>query len=324
MEHVDEAITFKHVSKVYASGERPAVDDVSLTVPAGAFVVLLGPSGSGKTTLLKMVNRLFEPTSGSICIGDTDIRDMEVTTLRRRIGYVIQQIGLFPHMTVERNIAVVPQLLGWDRRRIAARIDELLDLVDLPREYRTRHPSQLSGGQQQRVGLARALAADPMLLLMDEPFGAADAITRASLQDQMLELQRRVRKTVLFVTHDVDEALILADRIAVLRDGRLVQYDEPCVLLTEPADDFVRELVNADDRIRQLSLLRVEAVMRPLDAVAPPAASPRLAAGEDVRQALSILLRPDASAITVMDGDRPVGVVTLDSIRLAACEDGAQ
>lgn len=324
MERVSEAISFSHVSKVYAPGERPAVDDVSLEVPMGTFVVLLGPSGSGKTTLLKMVNRLYEPTSGSICIDGTDIRDLEVTTLRRRIGYVIQQIGLFPHMTVARNIAVVPQLLRWDRRRIDARIDELLDLVHLPREYRSRYPSQLSGGQQQRVGLARALAADPMLLLMDEPFGAADAITRAALQEEMLELQRRVRKTVLFVTHDVDEALILADRIAVLRDGRLVQYDEPCVLLTEPADDFVRELVDADDRIRQLSLLRIESVMRPLDPQEPLTTAPRLAATNDVRQALSLLLRPDISAITVVDGDVPVGTVTLETIRGAACEGDAR
>lgn len=324
MERVSEAISFSHVSKVYAPGERPAVDDVSLEVPMGTFVVLLGPSGSGKTTLLKMVNRLYEPTSGSICIDGTDIRDLEVTTLRRRIGYVIQQIGLFPHMTVARNIAVVPQLLRWDRRRIDARIDELLDLVHLPREYRSRYPSQLSGGQQQRVGLARALAADPMLLLMDEPFGATDAITRAALQEEMLELQRRVRKTVLFVTHDVDEALILADRIAVLRDGRLVQYDEPCVLLTEPADDFVRELVDADDRIRQLSLLRIESVMRPFDPQEPLTPAPRLTATDDVRQALSLLLRPDISAITVVDGDVPVGTVTLETIRAAACEGDAR
>ncbi len=323
MEQVSEGITFRHVSKVYAPGGEPAVDDVSLAVPEGSFVVLLGPSGSGKTTLLKMVNRLFEPTSGSICIDGTDIRELDVTALRRRIGYVIQQIGLFPHMTVARNIAIVPQLLGWDRRRIDARIDELLDLVDLPREYRSRYPSQLSGGQQQRVGLARALAADPMLLLMDEPFGATDAITRAALQKQMISLQRRVHKTVLFVTHDVDEALALADRIAILRDGRLVQYDEPCALLTEPADAFVRELLSADDRIRQLALLRVESVMQPIGPDGAPASAPRLAAGEAVRQALSLLLRPETRAVTVVDGGRPIGIVTIDSIRAAACEDGA-
>lgn len=323
MEHTEQGITFEHVTKVFAPGEKPAVDDVSFSVPVGAFVVLLGPSGSGKTTLLKMVNRLYEPTSGSICIDGDDVRDLEITALRRRIGYVIQQIGLFPHMNVARNIAIVPQLLGWDRRRIDARIDELLDLVHLPRSYRSRYPAQLSGGQQQRVGLARALAADPMLLLMDEPFGATDAITRAALQTQMLELQRRVHKTVLFVTHDVDEALILADRIAILRDGRLVQYGEPCVLLTEPADDFVRALLNADDRIRQLSLLRVESVMRPLDASGYPASAPRLAPGDALREALSLLLRPDVSAVTVVDGDRPIGIVTLESVRAAACEDGA-
>jgi len=321
-----EAIAFDRVTKTFPGAASPAVDDVSLRIPEGAFVVLLGPSGSGKTTLLKMVNRLYEPSSGAVRVDGADVRAVAVTALRRRIGYVIQQIGLFPHMTVARNIAVVPELLGWSRPRIAARVDALLDLVGLPPDFRARYPSQLSGGQQQRVGPARALAADPMLLLMDEPFGATDAITRASLQEQMLALQRRVRKTVLFVTHDVDEALRLADRIAILRDGRLVQYDEPCALMSAPANDFVRVLVNADDRIRQLSLLRVDTVMRPIEPATPPpdVSSPRVASGDDLRRTLSLLLRPDVSSVTVTDGDVPLGVVTLEAVRAAACADGAR
>ena len=314
-----KAIRFEHVSKQFARAPRPAVDDVTLDVAAGEFVVLLGPSGCGKTTLLKMVNRLYEPTAGQIYLDDTEIRQLEVNALRRQIGYVIQQTGLFPHMTVAQNIAVVPQLLGWARARIAARVDELLDLVDLPPdEYRTRYPAQLSGGQQQRVGVARALAADPGVLLMDEPFGAIDAITRASLQDELRRIQRRVRKTVLFVTHDVEEALRLADRIAVMRLGRVVQYDTPFALLTQPADPFVGELLGADDIVRQLGLVRVETAMAPLS-TAPPgfaqADAPAVGCDDDLRAALSLLLRTGAPALAVVDDDAPVGVLTLEGIR---------
>ena len=213
---------------------RPAVNDVSFTVESGQFVVFLGPSGCGKTTFMKMVNRLYEPTSGEIYIDEQPIHQTDVTTLRRQIGYVIQQIGLFPHMTVSQNVAVVPRLLGWpDDRASPQRVDELLDLVALPPdEYRDRYPAQMSGGQRQRVGVARALAGDPGVILMDEPFGAIDAITRTELQDSLLELQRRLRKTILFVTHDVDEALRLADKIVILREGQVVQYDTPLQILT--------------------------------------------------------------------------------------------
>ncbi len=312
-------IVFDGVSKIYPQASQPAVEGVSLEVTGGRFVVLLGPSGCGKTTLLKMVNRLYEPSSGTIYLDGVDIRQLEVTELRRQIGYVIQQVGLFPHMTVAQNIAVVPELVHWPRARIEARIDELLELVHLPLEFRTRYPSQLSGGQQQRVGLARALAVDPKVMLMDEPFGAIDAITRSRLQNEMLELQRRLRKTVLFVTHDVDEALYLADEIIVLRQGKVIQYDAPCNLLNAPADDFVRELLNADDRIRQLGLLRVEMAMKPLPAGTELFGEPVVGAEDSLRQALSLLLQPGVTRIVAMLDGRPVGKLTLDDLRGAGC-----
>jgi osmoprotectant transport system ATP-binding protein len=295
---------------------RPAVQDCSLDVEKGSFVVLLGPSGCGKTTLLKMVNRLYEPTGGQIMIDDTDIRDLKVTTLRQRIGYVIQQTGLFPHMTVAQNVSVVPRLLGWQRERTDARVDELLSLIELaPDEYRDRYPSQLSGGQQQRVGLARALAGDPDVMLMDEPFGAIDAITRTTLQDEMLRLQRKLKKTIVFVTHDVEEALRLADKIVVMDVGTIAQYDTPVRILNRPANSFVRDLVGADDTVRHLSLLRVEAAM-----VEPPAnfrrnGEPTIAAGDNLRNALSLLLRTGAPSLTVQQESDTVGVLSLDHIR---------
>ena len=252
------AIRFEQVSLQFAGMSRPSVDRCSCEIAEGQLVVILGPSGCGKTTLLKMVNRIYEPTSGQIYLDGQEIRQLKLTTLRRQIGYVIQQSGLFPHMTVAQNIAVVPKLLGWERPRIQARIDELLSLVDLPpAEYRKRYPAQLSGGQQQRVGLARALAANPQVMLMDEPFGAIDAITRTSLQDEILRLQRQLRKTILFVSHDVEEALRLADYLLIMQQGQIVQYDQPFNILTQPANDFVHSLMGADDRVRPLSLLSV-------------------------------------------------------------------
>jgi len=314
-----KAIRFDHVSKQFPGATRPSVDECSFQVEAGQFITLLGPSGCGKTTLLKMVNRLYEPTGGTIVIDDTDIRQLPVTELRRQIGYVIQQTGLFPHLTVAQNIATVPTLLKWSKERIAARVDELLALIDLaPDEYRGRYPAQLSGGQQQRIGLARALAADPGVILMDEPFSAIDAITRESLQDEMLRLQRKVRKTILFVTHDVDEALRLADKIVVMRAGKVVQYDTPFNILTRPADAFVAELLGADDIVRRLGLLRVEAAMTPLARETRLDGAPEVGADENLREALSALLRTDAPELIVRQGDRAVGRLALDQIRAAA------
>ncbi|HEY8598474.1 MAG TPA: ABC transporter ATP-binding protein [Thermomicrobiales bacterium] len=314
-----KAIRFDRVSKQFPGAPRPSVDECSFAVEAGQFVTLLGPSGCGKTTLLKMVNRLYEPTGGTIFIDSTDVRKLPVTELRRQIGYVIQQTGLFPHLTVAQNIAVVPTLLKWSKDKIAARVDELLALIELaPDEYRSRYPAQLSGGQQQRVGLARALAADPGVILMDEPFSAIDAITREALQDEMLRLQRKVRKTILFVTHDVEEALRLADKIVVMRTGKIVQYDTPFNILTRPADPFVAELLGADDIVRRLGLIRVAGAMAPLSPGSHIDGAPTIGADGDLREALSALLRTGAESLIVRQGDQAVGRVALEQIRDAA------
>ncbi|MGK7911059.1 MAG: ABC transporter ATP-binding protein [Synechococcus sp.] len=320
------AIRFEDVSLRFPGADRPAIDRCSLSIRTGEFIVVLGPSGCGKTTLMKMVNRLYEPTSGTICLNGTDIRSLPATQLRQQIGYVIQQTGLFPHMTVAQNVAVVPRLLGWQRSRIATRVAELLSLVELnAEEFGDRFPAQLSGGQQQRVGVARALAGDPAVLLMDEPFGALDAITRASLQDEILLLQQKLHKTIVFVSHDVEEALRLADRILLLNHGQVVQFDTPLDILSRPANDFVRELVGTDDTVRQLGLVRVETVMvEPLNSevAAEGDGHPTIPRRSSLREALSLLLRTGADALTVIDGDRPVGLLTLDRLRSSANNKG--
>lgn len=312
-------IRFDQASLRFPGASRPAVDHCSCEIASGKLVVILGPSGCGKTTLLKMVNRLYEPSSGQITIDGQDIRQLKVTTLRQRIGYVIQQSGLFPHMTVAQNIGVVPKLLGWPRPRIQTRIDELLTLVDLPpQEYRHRYPAQLSGGQQQRIGLARALAADPQVMLMDEPFGAIDAITRATLQDEILRLQRQLQKTILFVSHDVEEALRLADYLLIMQAGQIVQYDTPFNVLTKPANEFVYNLVGADDMVRQLSLLKVETAMT--DSPFDPAlnGAPTIDRCDSLRHALSLILKTGAPKLTVLDNGAPIGELTLEHIRDSA------
>jgi osmoprotectant transport system ATP-binding protein len=315
------SIVTKAVTKAYPGMERPAVDHVSFEVEEGEFVVLLGPSGCGKTTLLKMVNRLYEPTSGQIFVEGMEIHDIPATELRRRIGYVIQATGLFPHMSIEENIATVPKLLGWSKERWSPRVDELLKLVGLPVSYRTRYPAQLSGGEQQRVGIARALAADPRLLLMDEPFGAIDAITRARLQQELRSIQQRLRKTILFVTHDVEEALLLADRILVMRDGGVVQYAPPLELVTQPADEFVSELIGANDIFRQLSLLRTDQAMAPLANGALPAET--ISCNDNLRNALSRMLRTGQRRLAVVNADeQPVGVLDYEQVRQAVRVEG--
>jgi len=240
-------IVLDSVTKRYPGQPDPAVDSFSMTVRSGEIVVFVGPSGCGKTTTMRMINRLIEPTSGTITIGGHDTSTIDPDQLRRGIGYSIQQAGLFPHLTVAKNVAVVPGLIGWDRRRVAARVEEMLALVGLdPSKFRDRYPRQLSGGQQQRVGVARALAADPPILLMDEPFGAVDPITRGLLQDEFLRLQTELRKTIVFVTHDFGEAVKLGDRIAVLgNQSRILQYDTPEAILADPADETVEGFVNA-------------------------------------------------------------------------------
>jgi osmoprotectant transport system ATP-binding protein len=292
------------------------VADVSLAIEPGRLVVLLGPSGCGKTTLLKMVNRLIEPSAGRIRIDGEEIHSLPAPALRRRIGYVIQQTGLFPHMRIAQNVAVVPSLLGWEKQRIAARVDALLDLVGLPpAEYRARYPAQLSGGEQQRVGLARALAAEPTTLLMDEPFGALDAITRTRLQEELLGIHRRLGQTILFVTHDIEEAVRLADQIVVMRTGEVVQFDTPLRIVMRPADDFVADLVGANDVLRRLSLMRVGEVRGPVD----PEARETISSGADLRMALGQLIENGTTALAVVDDNmRVIGSVDLRAVEQAS------
>jgi osmoprotectant transport system ATP-binding protein len=306
-------IVFDRVTKRYPGREQPAVDELSLTIPAGEICVLVGPSGGGKTTALKMVNRLIDPTDGDIRIGGRSIRELDVTTLRRAIGYVIQQTGLFPHMTVADNVATVPRLLRWPKSQIRDRTAVLLDLVGLDREYGPRYPAELSGGERQRVGLARALAADPRVLLMDEPFGALDPITRGRLQQELLRLHGELRKTIVFVTHDIDEAIAMGDHIAILRPGgRLAQYDTPDEILARPADEFVASFVGADRGLKRLALMRLEELpLAPLDGVAGPS----LPGSTTLREALSEMLAGGSRAVVVTGDDgQPRGIVTLDAL----------
>jgi osmoprotectant transport system ATP-binding protein len=307
-------IAFDRATKRYPGRAEPAVRELTLTVPAGAICCLVGPSGAGKTTAMKMVNRLIDITEGDITIGGTSVRSLDLTRLRRGIGYVIQQVGLFPHMSVADNVATVPRLLGWPKARIGTRVDELLDLVELPADdYRGRFPSQLSGGERQRVGLARALAADPPVMLMDEPFAALDPITRARLQGELLRIQREVRKTIVFVTHDIDEAILLADRIAILREGGvLAQYDTPDALLERPADEFVSRFLGLDRGLKLLSLRRLdELALAPLDGVAAPTAI----GSTTLRDALSQMITSGSQSLVVLDtAGNPRGVVTMESV----------
>ena len=252
-------IRLENLTKVFPNQDEPAVDDLSMDIYEGEIVVLVGPSGCGKTTTMKMINRLIEPSSGRIFLQGEDVTNVNSDKLRRRIGYVIQQIGLFPHMTIADNIATVPKMLGWDKKRISDRTDELLETVGIDLSYRDRYPKELSGGQRQRIGVARAMAADPSVLLMDEPFGAIDPITRDRLQDEFLRLQQEIRKTIVFVTHDIDEAIKMGDRIAILKQqSKIAQYDTPEKILTDPADDFVADFIGGGASIKRLSLSSVE------------------------------------------------------------------
>jgi osmoprotectant transport system ATP-binding protein len=313
-------IVFRNVTKVYPGRTTPAVTDLSLTIPPGDLCVLVGPSGGGKTTAMKMVNRLIDITEGDILIDGRSVRQLDLTELRRGIGYVIQQVGLFPHMTIADNIGTVPRLLGWDKRRVRERVAELLELVGLEPEYGGRYPAQLSGGQRQRVGLARALAADPPVMLMDEPFGALDPITRDRLQHEFLRLHEAVPKTVIFVTHDIDEAIRLGTRIAILREGGiLAQYDTPDEILAHPVDDFVASFVGEDRALRRLSLRRVDELeLEPADLAQP--GDPEVESTTTVRNALSVMLAAGTQRdVVVQDGD-PVGTVSFDQISALLAE----
>ncbi|MGB8953812.1 MAG: ABC transporter ATP-binding protein [Tumebacillaceae bacterium] len=309
-------IVFDRVTKTFPNAARPSVEETSLEIEEGSFVAIVGASGSGKTTLLKMVNRIHDPSSGRVQVAGEDVTAVPVNALRRRIGYVIQQVGLFPHQTVEANIATVPGILGWDKGAIDQRIDFLLDLVHLPAaEYRKRYPRQLSGGQQQRVGLARAMAGNPDILLMDEPFGAIDAITRSSLQDELLQIQQKLNKTILFVTHDIQEALKLADKIIIMNEGRVQQYDTPLEILLRPANEFVRRLVNSDDVLQRLSLIQAQSIMTPLDGEVRGEA--RVSPHTHLKDVLQVILKSDLDSVVVEDAQGvPLGRISLHQLKI--------
>jgi osmoprotectant transport system ATP-binding protein len=304
------SITLDRIGKRYPDGTE-AVRELSLAVEAGELVVLIGPSGCGKSTVLRMINRLIEPSRGRILLGDDDVTRVDPVTLRRRIGYVIQNVGLFPHQTVATNVATVPGLLGWPRDRTRKRVNELLELVGLdPAQFGRRYPHELSGGQRQRVGVARALAADPVVLLMDEPFSAVDPIVRTRLQEEFLRLQAEVRKTIVLVTHDLDEAVRLGDRIAVLSEGgRLEQYDTPAALLGSPASPFVREFVGADRGIRRLAVTPVTRDV--LDPLPPDGVTglPAVPLGSSAYDALGVLLSSVTEHAVVTEDGQPVGLL---------------
>ena len=291
-------IRLEHLSKHFPGEKHAAVDDLTLDVPEGEIVILVGPSGCGKTTTMKMINRIIEPSSGRIILDGDDVTSADPDQLRRKIGYVIQQIGLFPHMTIAENIATVPKLLGWDGKRIDARIDELLETVNMPPgTYRHRYPKQLSGGQRQRVGVARALSGDPAVMLMDEPFGAIDPITRDRLQNEFLRLQADVRKTIVFVTHDIDEAIKMGDRIAILQEGSTIaQYDTPEQILTAPANDFVADFIGSGASLKRLNLSRV----RDMEL----SQRPTVQLGTSHDEVLETLRRSEHSAVLVLDEQR--------------------
>ena len=317
-----EEIICEDVTCVYPGESQPAVDRISFRAAAGSFTVLLGPSGCGKTTLLKMINRLVEPTAGKIYVGGIEAHDLPATQLRRGIGYVIQQSGLFPHMTIEQNIAVVPHLKGWEAGAIRQRVSTLLEMVNLPEAYLKRYPRHLSGGEQQRVGLARALAADPGILLMDEPFGALDAITRKNLQDQLVQIQNQVGKTVLFVTHDVDEAMKLGDQIVVLQAGRMIQAGSPLEILSHPQNDFVADLVGSGNLIRRLSMMTVADILALREKgglghfLLDPSGDMTVGLQDDLRSVLSMMLKNGVEQIAVTDGDgQPAGSIHFNDLR---------
>jgi len=308
-------ISFRDVSKRFGTTGEPAVRGLTIDIPEGETVVFVGPSGCGKTTLLRMVNRLIEPTSGTIVVNGQDVRQQDPVVLRRGIGYVIQTVGLMPHRTVRQNMTTVPWLLGWDEHRVRRRVDELVQLFEIAPDLLDRYPSELSGGQRQRVGAARALAADPPVMLMDEPFAAVDPVVRGRLQDQFLGIQERLRKTIVFVTHDIDEAVKMADRIAILNvGGVLEQYAPPAEILRAPANEFVTGFVGGERGIRRLGLIRVR------DVTLSPAAAgvdgrPTVGVDDTLRQALDVMvtLGLDAVAVTGEDGE-PGGVLTMDDI----------
>lgn len=310
------AIEFRNVSKQYANTSQYAVAGVNMRISEGSFITILGTSGSGKTTLLKMVNRIYEATSGEILYFGEHIHNLNLEEYRRKIGYVIQQVGLFPHMTVEENIGTIPQLLKWDTDTIAKRVDALLELVCLsPLDFKKRYPRQLSGGQQQRVGLARAMAADPDIMLMDEPFGAIDAITRQNLQEELICIQKKLNKTILFVTHDVSEAFKLGEKVVIMHEGTIQQFDTPHEIITKPANGYVARLIETQDIVQRLKVLKAQSVMLPVDPQLSDCAF-RVGTEESLHNILTYFLENDQKHVLVEDNRRGiVGKITWEQLK---------
>ena len=321
-------IRLENVSKQFAGGSN-AVRDLSLEIADGQTCVLIGPSGCGKTTTLRMINRLLDPDSGRVLVDGVDTRGVDPAALRLKMGYVIQQTGLFPHMTVGENVGTVPRLWRWDKKRIERRVDELLDLVGLaPAEYRDRYPHQLSGGQRQRVGFARALAADPPILLMDEPFGAVDRITRERLQQEFISIQRSVRKTVVFVTHDIDEAVMVGDRICLMKmQAEIAQYDTPERILTQPASEYVAQFLGRERLIRRMSVVTIDPHTLEQSHKAG-VDEPRVQVGSTLTEAFAAALSSPTERVAVFDGERYLGEFTatslLETLRRPGAEGGDQ
>jgi osmoprotectant transport system ATP-binding protein len=312
-------IRLEDLSKRFPGQKEPAVESLSMEIPKGEIVILVGPSGCGKTTTMKMINRIIEPTSGRIFLDGEDVTKVDPNQLRRRIGYVIQQIGLFPHQTIAENIATVPKMLRWEKRRISERVDELLEMVGMdPGAYRDRYPKELSGGQRQRVGVARAMSADPDVMLMDEPFGAIDPITRDRLQNEFLRLQEEIKKTIIFVTHDIDEAIKMGDRIAILKDrSQIAQFDTPERILVNPADDFVADFIGRGASLKRLSLSRV----RDVELDQWPTAQ-QGAGADEIRR---VLEASEKSAVLILDDQhRPLRWVTADHLGRVGGEGGSR
>jgi osmoprotectant transport system ATP-binding protein len=322
-------IRLENVTKQFPGGSN-AVLDLSLDIPTGQTCVLIGPSGCGKTTTLRMINRLIDPDRGRILVDGEDTSKTDPAHLRLRMGYVIQQTGLFPHMTVGENVATVPRLWQWDKARIKARVEELLQLVGLdPGQYRDRYPHQLSGGQRQRVGFARALGADPPILLMDEPFGAVDRITRERLQHEFINIQRSMRKTVVFVTHDIDEAVMVGDRICLMQmQAKIAQYDTPERILTQPASDYVAEFLGRERLVRRMSVVTIDPSTLEHPAAGAAGGEPRVQLTSSLTEAFAAALTSPTERVAVFDGESYVGTFTaaslLESLRRASTHGGEQ
>lgn len=312
------AIEFKGIRKKFKNNNVEILSGVDASIEEGLFVTILGGSGSGKTTLLKMVNKIFKPTSGEIFFFGENIKNIDPVKHKRQIGYVIQQIGLFPHMTVYDNIAVVPKILKWDKKKIDDRVDFLLDLVNLePMKYKSRFPKQLSGGQQQRVGLARAMAADPSVMLMDEPFGAIDAITREKLQGEIINIQKKLCKTILFVTHDINEALKLGDKVMIINEGKIEQFDTPFNILFYPKNDYIKSLISKDAMLQKLKILKAKDIVKAIDEDRLDSAE-FVDGEEDLYHIFDLFMNKDLERVLVREGETLLGEITWNELRLRA------